>query len=376
MFTTLQKIESKSKRLAWLDDWLDSYAAAISASDAAAWMPFDWSLLRPYYSDLFLEKLSEARKRARASPDAQRRAQESFYGPLMLQLLLQSTLFDLKATRRTRDADALETLNWVHELFYDATLADHYNSRSVVRHSPAQVAEIMESTEWSEGSEDSGRNVGRLVNSCAELGWALYSDYYYSAWCHVYGPYALTRNRCLLIRFFPNFDAGAVWPSLEGFVPRSVEIRTVYEAAGIELDLWSHLKLKTKTPLVKAMREYAVRADGKTLGDAEIKSLHEKLGEAAARHYAFFKTLDFEEQKKKLVWLEAFALSRLFEAVGMEWRPDARVLERIAGKPLLDEEAFYADFDKAKAKRAESWKRFLDVRNDFFPKGFHSSEVT
>ncbi len=357
----------------WLDDFLTSYAAAIGASDAAAWMPFDWSLLRSYYSDLFLEKLTEARKRAQASPDAQRRAQESFYGPLMLQLLMQSTLFDLKATRRTGDEEALATLDWVHELFYNATLDDHYNSYSVARHSPKQVVKIMTSTEWSKGNEENARNVGRLVNSCAELGWALYSDYYYSAWCHVYGPYALPNNRRLLIRFFPNFDAGDVWPSLAGFKPRSVEIRTVYENAGIELDLWSHLKLKTKTPLVKAMREYAVRADGAWLNDEEIKALHEKLGEAAARHYVFFKKLDFEEQKRKLVWLEAFALSRLFEAVSMEWRPDNRIIQRIAGKPLLDEKAFYADFDLT--NRSAAWKRFLDVRNDFFPKGFHTKEV-
>ncbi|MFH0973513.1 MAG: hypothetical protein V1817_01850, partial [Candidatus Micrarchaeota archaeon] len=100
----------------------------------------------------------------------------------------------------------------------------------------------------------------------------------------------------------------------------------------------------------------------------EIASLYEAAGEAAAQRYEIFRNLDFEEQKAKMVWLEHHAYSRLFAALGMDWKPSNEILERVKGKPLANSEKVYAELDHSNKERArEWWVRFLHPDSGFFP---------
>jgi hypothetical protein len=77
-------------------------------------------------------------------------------------------------------------------------------------------------------------------------------------------------------------------------------------------------------------------ADGKVLSQDEIVLLTQELSQKAEALYREIRGLSFEDLKQLVMMQECYQLRRLFDAVGMDWRPTGEMKERVVNQPLLE----------------------------------------
>lgn len=344
--------------MSWIDQFIKSYTQAVSDSDEEGWYPFDPYLFYPYFADLFLEKLIRAQKKAEERNISVKELAKTFAGPITLRGEIQFLFLDVKGSNYFQTREGGSLLDFFHNILKAKCTSDIYGFKSARIHTAPEIKRIAKSTPWQKPNLKQAQEVGKLISACSHLSWALYTDYCYLQWYEIFGPYELSQNRTLLIRQYSNFRPKEVWPHFKKFPYQSVNIYTIYKNVSIELDQWSHLK--SKDNLIVAMENIAIKVNSRLVNDFKtINKIRKTIERSAQNLQNRFQKMDFEALKKKVVELRYYMYKDFFSKVGMSWRPEKEVWEKIKNKKLLPRKyPRFKNTDHAK----KYWSQFIDPR--------------
>ncbi|MBU1197165.1 hypothetical protein KJ765_01495 [Candidatus Micrarchaeota archaeon] len=348
--------------LPWMEEWLDSLAIGMANMDEGTWAPFDCFQFFPYGSDLWLEKLGHAERRLQEKGVSYEDLADLFLGPLMLRTEMQFAFFDVKASGIER-SKGLGVLDFLHNILKAKCVKDVPGFYSSWVHTEKEIQTIVKHTPWKKGSADIGREIGKLMNSCASLSWSSHSDYHYTNFYENHGPYPIGEH-VLLVRQFPNLKPVELWKEAEGYAYDRITIYTMYrKQVEIHLDWVNHLTAKQSLP--ENLAKYAVNINGKWSDVKHTRKARETIAETAAEQFERFSNLPFEDVKQKMLEMRGYNFKELFEKAGMDWKPSQEMRERVRGKELLPK---YMPVLKNAEEGRKWWRRFYDLNDAFFPR--------
>ncbi len=346
----------------WLDEWMDSLAPAVSAMDSSTWGPFDQLRLFPYYGDLWVEKLLQAKREAERKGISLKQLAKAFLGPLAVRIELMFTAFDLKATGMNETEKGVEVIEFLNDILKEICIDDVYGLKSSRIHTKKELEEIEKKIKWKKADLESAREVGRLINSGSELSWSFYSDYLYENYFENHGPYRMG-DEILVIRNYRDFKPIELWEEAADYRIKEVNLYTKYRNIEIWFDSINHMFCKGNT--ARNMCEFAVEINGKFVeSNEEIGEASEYLGEIAAEQYTRFSDLPFEQLKRKTVEQRHYNYRKFFLTAGMDWKPTEECLKRVENVELLPE--VYPEF-KNLEESTKYWRDLFDPREESFP---------
>lgn len=348
----------------WLDDYFEAYTATLTASDYGGWQPFDPFTFWPVYGRQWLDRLWQAKETAQQQGKTPTDLSKGFLGLVTLRIELHTVPLMAKSCNYDKEK-TMKLMNWFNDILCAKASEDPYGFNSTKIHEYDDVKQMLTLLPFHTAAEGEAREIAKLAHACKELSWSLYTDFHYTQWFEIFGPYDAGNGKQLLLQAFTNFEPKEIWPDYAGFEPNNVYIYTVYEGAEIKLDQWSHATSTGQLPA--KMRKVFILAHTKIIETPEqLKELRERMEAAAVSQGQRVKQMDFEGQKQWLVNAHCYTYRDLFNLLGLDWKPSVEMLEVVKGKPLLTVE--YPEFKTLEEKK-EFWKKLFDPRDDFFLEG-------
>ncbi|HII14785.1 MAG TPA: hypothetical protein HA362_00570 [Nanoarchaeota archaeon] len=166
------------------------------------------------------------------------------------------------------------------------------------------------------------KKFGQLSAYLHMLAWNLHTDSFSGIYYH--GPYKLEKG-ILIIREFFDLDCREIWPESE--IPfKTITLLAIYNPMNIKMKFYTEM-INDKN-FNEELIEYAVIVDNKPL--AEIDLLLKDVKEIANKQKSRLHTLEGVDMKKKFIEIQGFRLRHLFDAAGMDWKPESDMLYALA----------------------------------------------
>jgi len=231
---------------------------------------------------------------------------------------------------------------FVIEFFVEAlaakTLLDPFAYRSNIIHDPDQLDALLGSTPWQIANVEIAKELGRLITSAGSLVHGLYNDVCTDYAWDAYGPYPLPNNQVLLIRHFTDLQPVTLWSDrdlIDAIPAQEIALYELYNPIECSIRaVGCHTVFEGSA--TQQLVSFALSVDGRWIHDmSAIKRLRTRLALEAQRQYQHIRNCSESELRKKVVEQECYQLKKLFDFVGMDWRPSTQMLER-AQLPLLE----------------------------------------
>ena len=347
----------------WLDQYIESVNAALGAMDIGAMQPFDWLQFSPLISEEWIKKIEEFIERAQ-----QQNLSPADLAPLWatmsgLRCQMYFLMLDFKCTRMPKHK-RLEMIPFFFEKLKAGATEDIFGFTSNMRKTQKEV-EQLESKHFHQGTPQIARQLGRLYNSLYNLGAGYYVDFYLDYAGENEGPYDVSSifgpGHILVIKHLKGMKPVELWPNAD-FPVDNMSIYYVYKDVTYKTDLIS-LHSTYEGDVIHGLKYWLVEADGNVLSAEDISSLEKKSAHASIEQWQRLKALSFEEQKIKAAEIRCFGMRKLFEKVGMDWRPSQKMLDALKGKPFKDNNYWKIPEQNKK----EFWKKMYDPREEFYP---------
>jgi hypothetical protein len=333
----------------WVQPFIDSSYHLWINHDPQSHLPFDAWGLHPYYNELWLKKIYEMVKKF--NEKGYKISDYLDYFPN-----LSSTRFIMLMNTihyQTSKMDAPEIISSIQDFFVTSLKLrakdDLFALEKNVELNDDQLNRLlMKRPVRSVGSEES-RELGKILVALASLTHGLYND-----WCtdlnyEISGPYVKDK-KLYLIRSFPDSRPIDIWPEID-WQFKDFSIITEYEDFSAKMAfVGCHITYSASA--VEKLTGYNFQIDGKEImGLEELKKLRETLMPIAASQYEKFMGLGLEDQKIKYVMQEHYQLKKLFDLVGIDWKPTDEMMGKIINKKLI--EGVIKSYDMTKAEYAE-----------------------
>lgn len=351
----------------WLDEFIDSFIKCFSIMDARTFRPFPVSATS-IYAKFYVNKVLNAVKEAKDSSMPLKQIAKLFPSPNALRIETIFLLIELKYAKASKK-DSLKILNYLNKLLKELAYDDVYCREKNIAHSSERVKGIIESIKWSKVNPKQAAELGKLSNSCSSLCWSIYTDYFYFAGFDVYGPYDVSKyfgkNTILVIRDYFHLKPTSIWWNIRTLPYNSVRIFYIYRDLGFKVDMCVHTYYDSNP--VDKLLYYRVLVNDKPINSIKkIKKVAEEIAKFASKHYLFYEKLSFEDKKRMLVKQRYYQVRNFLKTFDENPEPSKELIKYIKGKKI-PKDPFEV---KEGENRDEVWKRALDPRNEFYPKGF------
>jgi len=327
------------KRKAKIPVWIDQYASSVRRftfnhdHDPLSHLPFNAFRFYPLYFDLWLDKIYRAimtAERKKHGKDRIIKAMPS-YGSLKY---IFYTLVNMAAYLDYDPKKAKAVFDFFVKIM-QATSADKniFNEHKNILRTRHQLKPIIAGLKKVSGEQEK-KTIAKFAGVLAMYNHALYNDFSTEFGYSIEGPYQLSAHEQLLIRHFPQLNPGELWPSLAGARPSSVIIYSIYREIKLRMRFVT-THLITKDNYQDKLTGYSVIINNKQeLNSDKLVSLAAEIAERTARIYLEQKKLNFEQTKIKFLSQQGYELKGLFDLVGLDWRPDHKLLSRVRNKKL------------------------------------------
>lgn len=170
--------------------------------------------------------------------------------------------------------------------------------------------------------------ISKLSGVLAMFNHALYNDYSTEYGYNIEGPYKIGRKN-LLIKVYPDLCPSELWPNLSNFKIKNIEIIGLYSVNNIKMR-FATTHLITQQNYQDGLEKYYLSVNKKTVTDTlNIEKIIEDIALKTTQIYLKTKKLNFEESKIKFLEQQGYELKRLFELVGINWRPDKKMIRKV-----------------------------------------------
>lgn len=317
----------------WIQPFLESSYQLFANHDPASHLPFDAWGLHPIYGSLWLEKIydmviafNEKGYRIEDHLDKFPNLSSTRFLVLMNTIHYQTSKMDDPKIITTIQDFLVKSI----ELRSKEDLFAHDKN---IEHSNNQVKEIIKNNPLKSSTPEESREIGKILVALASLTHGLYND-----WCTDYdyeitGPYHLN-DQMILFRSFPDLNPKDVWPEITWDF-KNASIITAYKNLDAKIAfVGCHITYTDNT--INNLSGYNMQVDGKSLNNLELlKAFREQIMPIAAEQFERYLNMNFEGQKTKFVLQEHYQFKKLFDLVGMDWRPSQKIIEKIKDKELI-----------------------------------------
>ncbi len=334
--------------------------------------PFSWLQFHPLYAKEWSERLGTLVEEVAKKDVGKKELAEFGFSSGVWRDQLLFLLFDLKSAR-VEKKKRLTLARFFNEALHAVLKGDYYGLHgSNVGHSEQEVKRMLHEIPWEPGKPEHSRLVGKLYTAAIHLVNGLYGDIYTGYGTDNFGSYDASgkygKGHILVIRHFGDLKPVDLWASAQELPCKSMDIYTVYKDVQFTCDAISCHSI-FKGDVLEGLVDFAVNVDGKFVDSfAEMEALKDKLMHHSVRQWQELTSLNFEQTKRKGLLQRCFVFKKVFEKAGMDWRPTKGMREAVRNKPFADENYWGVPTDKTGRKR-EFWKKAMDPRIDFYPKG-------
>jgi hypothetical protein len=320
-------------------DWIQSFAQSsyrlFVNHDPESHLPFNAWGLHPLYADLWLKKIHEM---------VVKFEEKGFKIDDYLDLFpnLSSTRFIILINAiqyKTSCLNDPEMIVKIQDFFVNSLKIrakdDLFALEKNIDLEKSEIDELIKNRPLAKANVDESREIGKILVALASLTHGLYND-----WCtdfnyEISGPY-YRDNRMVLIRTFFDSKPRDIWPEID-WDWKNFSAITEYENLTAKI-AYVGCHIIYSDNIIEKLTGYNFQVDGRAIvGFNQLRSLREKLMPIAAGQYEKFMGMDFENQKIKYLSQENYQLKKLFDLVGMDWRPSKEMLDRIKGKKLIED---------------------------------------
>ena len=349
----------------WIDEYLEAFTNAVSASSEAGWFPFSAYRFFPYTADMDLARWHQVLTTAKEKNIPISTLAKTMHGPLAIRMEIHLAIFESKIAQSWETSSTQAVVNFLNDICLARCVSDPYGLKKAQIHTPEEVENISASTPWQSVSGTETRTVGNAIMAAIQLAYAYYIDYCYCPWFEAQGPYDLPDSNKLIIRTFGNFHPQEVWP--QGPFPKCkrLEIYTAYKASEIIIDQWSHIS--SHVNLAQNLLKVAFKIDEQWTPLTDIPTLTDDMGTCAAILQNRWRKFDFETAKQRVMELRWYQYQSMFALLGLPWQPTIEMRRRIKGVPLLPE--MTPEFTTTEDAK-KWWHAFADPKINNFPNSY------
>lgn len=336
----------------WIEKLIEPAYQLITHHDPKTHLPFLAWGLQPYYSDLWLRKIFDMVRKFKEKGFLVEKNLRFFPTVSSLRLIVLINIFHNQNSKENFPNIIVE----VQDFFVKAVIAktkgnDFFANGTNIELTEEEIENLLKKRPLKATSIDESRELGKILVALASLTHGLYNDFCTDFNYEISGPYYHS-EKMILLRSFPESRPKELWPEIDWDF-NNFSIITEYKGIKARIELVGcHINYTDN--VINHLTAFNFQMDGKEIfGLDELKKLREKLMPIAARQYEILLAMDFEQQKIKYLEQEHYQLKKLFELVGMDWRPNPEILERIKDKKLI--EGIMSDYNLSKEQYMEQF---------------------
>lgn len=351
----------------WLDQYIESVHTALGAMDFGTLQPFDHLQFSPLIAKEWIEKISELMKRTKEQNMSTKELAALWPGMSSLRCQMCFMILDLKSVRIPKEK-CVEITRFLFEMLQHGAKEDVHGFNSNITMTKKEVKALFKKKQLKRATPAIAKNLGMIYNSLYNLGAGYYVDFYLDYGIENDGPYDVSEiyglGHILVIKHVRGMKPVELFPEAEGFIADDVTIYCVYKDVKYTTNLVSvHSIYEGDT--INGLKYWGMEIDGRMAGEQELDDIFEKSAQASIEQWQRLTSLSFEDQKVKAAEIRCFGMRKLFERVGMDWRPSQNMLDALKGKPFKDNSYWKIPEDEKKKK--EYWKKMYDPREEFYP---------
>ena len=200
------------------------------------------------------------------------------------------------------------------------------------------------------------RALGKLSNACYNISYGLYSDMNPQLVYDNLGPYYQADNRMFALKIFYNLKPTDLWPETSSLPIGNFEVGCYYENVTLKVDTASHGVYAGDQ--INGLKGWWCTGDGKDLSIEEIHLARQQIEKSAVSIYTQVKKFDLEKKKEFYYFQKAWGYKKLYDRLGLDWRPDQAMLAQAKLKPLFNKWNMPDD----EANKAEALGKLMDPR--------------
>ncbi|MFH0969541.1 MAG: hypothetical protein V1804_03485 [Patescibacteria group bacterium] len=317
----------------WIQPFAESSYQLFVHHDPKSHLPFNAWGLHPLYADLWLRKIYEMIVKFE-----EKGFKIGDYLDLFPNLSSTRLIILVNAIQyQTANLNDPEMIVKIQDFLVDSlkirAKEDFFALEKNVELNDGQLNKILNSRPFVKVSIDESKEIGKILVALASLTHGLYGDWSPDFSYEISGPY-YRDNKMILNRSFPDLRPKDIWPEID-WSYKDFSIITEYENLTAKI-AYVGCHIIYSDNVIEKLVGYSFRIDEQEISGLEkLKGLREELMLIAANQYEKFMGMDFENQKIKFVFQENYQLKKLFDLVGMDWKPSKDILDRIKGKELI-----------------------------------------
>ena len=351
----------------WIDPYIESVLAALGAMDFGTLQPFDHLQFQPLMAKEFVEKVDELVQRAKARNVPFKELVALWPGMSSLRCQLYFLLLDLKCARLPREK-RLELADFFFNMLSAGAKDDVFGFRSNIVHTNEEVKQLLSTKKLQRATPEIARWLGKIYMALYNLGAGYYVDFYLDYGAENEGPYDVSGlfepGHVLIIKRLMGMKPVELFPTAADFIADDIRTYAVYQNVAYRTNLVSvHAVYDGDT--INGLKWWGLELDGRLVEAAELQGIFAQAAEASVAQWKRLTGLPFEEQKAKAAEIRCFGMRKLFMRAGMDWRPTAKMLDALKGKPFAD--AAYWGVPQDKEQSALFWRKLYDPREEAYP---------
>jgi hypothetical protein len=353
--------------IAWVDPFIRSVIAALGAMDLGTMQPFDWLEFQPLMAKEFVEKMSGFVQRAKEQGMSVKELAGLWPGMSSLRCQIYFLFNDTKCARVPMKK-RLELTQFFFDMLREGVKDDVFGFKSNIVHDKGEIQKLLNEKHLQPATPTIARKLGLIYNSLYNLGAGYYVDFYLDYGVENEGPYDVSDvygpGHILVIKRVMGMKPVELFPRSKDFIADDIRIYCVYKDVNYKTDLISVHSIY-EGDVINGLKFWGLELDGSMVHASELHAIYDEAAQASIDQWQRLKALSFEEQKVKAAEIRCFGMRKLFERVGMDWRPTPEMLAALKGKEFKDNSYWKIPEDKEKALLY--WKKLYDPRVDFYP---------
>ncbi|HLC48107.1 MAG TPA: hypothetical protein VJI13_03450 [Candidatus Norongarragalinales archaeon] len=317
----------------WLDEWVKSTAIGQGNMRVADWQPFNIWLLEPFVGDFWVDKWLGAIKKINSGKMGLRRLSKtvkpSVWRKELRFLMWSAKIWGYDINQR------MEIASFFHQMLCEIFEEDKFGLYSN-KPDPKSAYEIMQ-LPFRQATPELSKELGKLSSSCPAISWSLFTDFYYSNSYDIYGLYDARdffgKGSALVIKNFGPYVCPELWPESRNYKYNKITVYSIHKKLEGHFDIINHYMGNDNW--ASKMTHCLAFVDGKEVGSAkELHGIQDYFAELASEQFGRFSDLSFEEVKVKCTETKWYQFKDFFAALGEDWRPPKKALDRFGGKEL------------------------------------------
>ncbi len=322
------------KNLNWIQELIESSYVLFANHDPKSHLPFDAWGLHPYYSSLWLEKIYEMICKFEEKGLKIKDCLSYFPNLSSTRFIMLINTIQYQTSKMNNPKLIAKIQDFFVESLMFRAKEDLFSKEKNIDLDDKQLNNLLNERKINIAGKEESKEIGKILAGLASLTHGLYNDWSTDFNYEISGPY-IKNNKTILIRSFADLKPIEIWPEIN-WKFKNISIITEYTDLSAKIAfVGCHILYSANT--VEKLTGYNLKIDDKEVNGLEqLKKIREELMSVASLQYEKFMNMDFEGQKIKYVFQEHYQLKKLFELVGMDWKPSSEIISRIKDKQLIE----------------------------------------